>query len=162
MLTLLVPALAGTLTADLDRDGQPETIEARFDRDGHLLVEFEEVGRSRTLDLGTFVDIMGLRTEVVADLVPAEESGVPMLRLHVPRGEYCGSGNDWVYVSYVLDTPKQALTVGDFSDAPVWSSVETTFDAARKRVKIVQTYGEGERTRGRDTQKLRFVDGVYK
>ena len=162
---ILLSALAfgaEPLSLDLDHDGVSELFEATFDDEHHLQLTVSEGDQRHTLDLGEVSDINGPRTEVEVSVVPEAESGVPLLMLLVPRGEYCGSGNTWFYVSYVGDEPRRALQVADWSDAPVWTRVETTFDPKRRAVRIVRRYGEEDKTRSTDREKLTFVDGVYK
>lgn len=161
LFALLTSALAADITADLDDDGVTESIRAHFDERAHLWIELEEDGRERRLDLESFVDINGPRRAFVIETVPAEEAGVPLLRVHVPRGEYCGSGNDWVYVSYVNGSLQKALEHADFFDAPIWSTSEVEFDSKRGTARIIQEWGEEDRRRGRRVEKLRFADGVY-
>lgn len=162
MLTVLfATASAHSLTADLDADGTPETVQAGVDEQARIWVSVEEDGRERRVALEPFVDIEGPRRDFTLEAVTVQESGVPMLLVHVPAGPYCGSGNDWVYLSYTNGSLQPALALSDFADAPVWSTVEARFDPKRKRVKVVKQWGEAERRRGRHAETLRFVDGVY-
>ena len=161
LAALLVPALAHTLTADLDRDGVPEHVEAGVDDQARIWVSVEEDGLVRRVELDPFVDVNGPRDAFTLEVVSVEEAGVPMLLVHVPAGPYCGSGNDWVYLSYTNGSLQPALSLSDFADAPVWSTVEAQFDPAHKRVRVVKRWGREERPRGREVRRLRFVDGIY-
>lgn len=161
-------ALAGftetaRLTADLDEDGQPELVTAGFDAEGAIHVVVTEAdGRHAHLDLGVRGDIMGPRDRLELSAPPVSETGVPLATIYVPRGEYCGSGNTWIHIAYRPERGiTKALEVGDFSDAPVWSSVETRFDPRAQAVRVTYTYGEEGRTTGRDVTRYEWRDGAF-
>lgn len=164
-MTLFITAAlaAETLTLDLDGDGLLETIEAHFDDDAHLQIAITEQDRRRTLDLGTIDDFEGSRTNaVILKAIPKEETGVAMVQFLVPAGEYCGSGDSWFYVSYFKDEPRLALQISNFSDAPVWSRMETAFNPKRRTVWVTKTTGDGDEIETTTKQKLAFVKGVYR
>jgi hypothetical protein len=163
LLTALLTAHAADpmLTTDLDDDGQEEVVSARVSAEGEVLLTLHEGAHVDTLSVGPFVDFEGPRRHVVLERVDSEPGGARLLRLFVPRGEYCGSGNDWVYLSYAHGELRSALHVHDFSDAPVWSKVQTDFAPDLRTVRVTRRLGDGDETTHEESSLMRFVDGVY-
>lgn len=156
----------GRIEADLDGDGKAELIVAGFTPKKHIVARVTGGdGRVSTLDLGPRSDIMGARVVLELSTTPRSATGVALIHIRVPAGEYCGSGNTDIYVSYTpsnkTDTLKNALELGDFYDAPIWSTVKATFDTKNLTVTIASSYGTGDTETESAVEVRAFVDGVF-
>jgi hypothetical protein len=171
MLLFLSVALAqftetARVQADLDGDGDTELIVAGFGADHAIQVAVtERNGQTTRLDLGSRGDIFGPRDTFELHVTPARETGVPLAHIFVPGGEYCGSGDTSIYISYSQEAAKTrlqpALEVGSFFDAPIWSHTELNFDPRRKSVLVVTSWGGEEGHQGRERERRVFRDGVF-
>jgi hypothetical protein len=153
--------------ADLDEDGQSDSIFVSYNSQRHLLVQVRSpAGLTGLLDLGEQMDMGGPLD--VAEVAIATGTGVPLLRVYVPGSEQCGGYSKEYYVSWRRGPDGQraarlALSGATGGDAPVYSSTEFTFHPKKRQVSSVQTFGEalesGETAEDITTTTLRW-DGV--
>jgi hypothetical protein len=126
---------------DLDQDGAIEVVQLGLGAESELhLHVVDDDGSTHSLDLGVIGDINGPRTNAVLTVSDVRDTGVPLAQVHVPGGEYCGSGDTTTYVAWTgAGAPTIALDTWTWSDAPYSSSREARFDAAAKTVEVIQT-----------------------
>lgn len=148
-------------TADLDQDGRTEQLTVGFGEGEAIVVEIAAPGRAPTrLDLGPRGDIFGPRTELSISTTKAADTGIPLLKLFIPGGEYCGSGDTTLYVSFTDAQARLALELRQWSDAPVWSHTEAAFHPATRTVTLDTRTGNEESTH-RTFEVRALVDGVF-
>ncbi|TNE92435.1 MAG: hypothetical protein EP330_01915 [Deltaproteobacteria bacterium] len=151
LLLLLVPfahanapawRVVDTHRADLDGDGQAETIQLAIDAEKALHLTVRDKSAAHDLDLGVTYDIFGPRTDAQLTLTEVTETGVVFARVHLPGGEYCGSGDSTRYIAWSGGEPVEVLHTWTWADAPVYASREATFHPETRTVTVVETRGE--------------------
>lgn len=147
---------AGALTpwrgvADLDGDGTDEVLVVAWRNDDHLVVRASAAAAPATraaeeLDLGTFGDIGGPLTQAQVRLTSGAETGIPLVQVHVPGRDMCGSGTWRRYAAWTGRALSLALSVDTWGDAPVYMLDQATFVPDAREVTLVRRHSEdGER-----------------
>ncbi len=127
---------------DLDQDGRDEVVQLGLGAEAEIHVHvIDDDGSTHSRDLGVIGDIQGPRTNAVLTVSDEKDTGIPLARVHVPGGEYCGSGDTTRFISWTgSGTPEVALDTWTWSDAPISASRRATFDADTLTVAIVETH----------------------
>ncbi len=172
---VLTPA---RIDADLDQDGETEVAVVTWGWDYHKVIRIREPGMSgrdaiAQLDLGETFDIEGPQEEMWAGVTTAAETGLPLLKLHTPGREMCGSGSATHYISYTAAKPaekgvlREAIKDHHYADAPVYSYAELKWEPKAKAVTVKEVMYDGDVEDGGSGQEqievTRHVlrDGVF-
>jgi hypothetical protein len=143
------------LDADPDQDGELEIVVFTWGWEHHKVVRVREPALEGAdavtqLDLGPTHDIEGPQVELWAALSGAEATGIPLLTLHTPGREMCGSGSATHYISYrspargELGVLREAVREHRWADAPVYDAVELQWDPAALAVTAKHTTYDGD------------------
>ena len=154
--TLSMNGPDATVLMDLDGDGVSESITISYV--GTHAISVERDGKVLLLDAPS--DIMGPRPELYVRPVDQSKTGVALLALDIPGGEYCGSGSTTYFVGLGEHGPTLALEGHNWSDSPVYSRVELAFSAESRTVTRTYTSSDGEEEYV-DVAVLAFSNGVY-
>lgn len=161
------------LEADLDADGEQEVLTVAYNGAGEVVVRSREPAVEGDtavgfVNLGTFQDINGLQGTTHVEVLDAATAGVPLLRVEVVAGEYCGSGSHYRYLSLRSPGAGQPSTLalalshnGSGGDAPVWWSTEVAFQPARKAATVKSESGEDDQTLASTTTRYTLKAGVF-
>jgi hypothetical protein len=161
---------AAALTADLDGDGAPERVLARFTEAAHVeLLVWGASGPPQRLDLGLRQDIEGPQDAAELTLLPAAVAGLPLLRVRWAARELCGSGDAYAYASYTGAPPTLRAALahpGSGADAPIFWETTVTFDPKARTAAVRQRAGEaldggGEQINSDVTKRYALRDGVF-
>lgn len=162
----------GTLTGaraetDLDGDGVRERVTLSFRSDHHQIVRLAEAGSPPVeLDLGVDGDIDGPPSIMQLEVAGPEVAGMPLLKVHLPGREMCGSGTTTYWVSLHEGKLRKAASASTWGDAPYWSSRVLTFHPERKTATLVEANGGDEDAQGNEiktekTTELVWRDGTF-
>lgn len=158
---VLTPA---RIEADLDEDGEAEIAVLTWGWEQHKVIRIREPalqGASAVtqLDLGQTFDIDGPQEEQWAGITTAAETGLPLLKLHTPGREMCGSGSATHYISYrsagpgTLGTLREAIRGHAYADAPIYDLVELSWEPKARAVTAKHTTYTGEVDEGGDGEE---------
>lgn len=159
-----------TLSGDLDGDGRPDRVVARFTDATRVELLVSSGGRPpQRLDLGARSDIEGAQGTATVTVMPASEVGIPLVRVRWHAREQCGSGDAFAYASYQGDPPvlREALKHGGSGgDAPIWWETTAAFDPAAQTATVRFRAGEhgDDGSQGVHTERetvWRLRGGVY-
>ena len=162
------------LDVDLDQDGEDEVAVLTWGWEHHKVIRIREPGLSGAqavtqLDLGPTHDIEGPQEEMWAGMTTAAETGLPLLKVHLPGREMCGSGSSTHYISYLasekteLGVLRQAIEDHHWSDAPVYDYVELSFEPKARAVTARNVSSGGEEQGEEQVTVTRHVlrEGVF-
>lgn len=145
---------AAAWRTDLNGDGAPEVVVARFSPQVHGEVLVAKPGAGLTdqdvqrLDLGQAIDIDGPQTEAQVTVLPATQAGLPLVRFQWLAREMCGSGDHFAYASYApAQSPQLRLALrhnGSGGDAPIWWETTVAFSPAARTATVTSRSGEDE------------------
>ncbi len=166
---VLTPA---RIDADLDEDGETEIAVLTWGWDLHKVIRVREPGLDGAaavvqLDLGPTFDIDGAQEELRAGVTTASQTGIPLLKLHTPGREMCGSGSATHYLSYrsagpgTLGTLREAVADHHWADAPVYSHLELTWEPEARAVSTRSVIYDGESDEQIEVKRLVLRDGVF-
>jgi len=166
---VLTPA---RIEADLDQDGVVEVAVLTWGWDYHKVIRIHEPGLEgpaavAQLDLGQSNDIDGPMEQMWAGITTAADTGIPMLKLHTPGREMCGSGSATHYVSYLSPDKaskgvlREAIREHHWSDAPVYDHIELSFEPAAMAVTARHTSYNGEDDEQITVTRHVLKDGVF-
>ncbi len=158
---------------DLDADGEVEVVTAAYNGAGEIVVRASEPGVAGEAGV-TFVtlpaihDINGLQGSAQVDVLAPQTAGIPLLRVEVLSGEYCGSGSHFRYLSLRSPGPRQPSTLalalshsGDGGDAPIWWRTKIAFDPTNKTATVEAESGEDDQVHDSNTRRYALKDGVF-
>lgn len=168
----------GTVTGarfetDLDANGSAELLTVSFSSSGDVLVRARDLSRSgddavQVVNLGRFVDINGLQDRARAEVLPGSVAGVPLVRVEIQAGEYCGSGSHFRYLSLhkpaSMARPSLAVALshaGSGGDAPIWWTTTVDFDPGQRSAVVRSESGEDDTTLSTSTRTYTRVDGIF-
>lgn len=167
---------AARFEADLDTDGEQEVYTVTYNQNHDILVRAREPGAPEgsaiaVLNRGQHNDIDGHLDTLYARLIPASETGVPLLKIYVPNREMCGSWDLELWVSYQTPGPgqvgtlREALTLSSGADAPVWSGEKAVWSPKKKLVVVTRENGEllenNDEEISREITRRVYRDGVF-
>ena len=166
---VLTPA---RIDADLDEDGETEVAVITWGWEQHKVIRVREPALQGAeavvqLDLGQSNDIEGPQEEQWAGVTTAAETGLPLLKLHTPGREMCGSGSATHYISYqsegpgALGTLREAISDHHYADAPVYSYLELTWEPEAKAVSARQVMYDGEGDEQIEVKRHVLREGVF-
>jgi hypothetical protein len=160
------------IDADLDQDGETELAVLTWGWDNKKVIRVREpaiagAAAVTELDLGPTHDIEGPQVELWAGVTGAGETGIPLLKLHTPGREMCGSGSATHYVSYrsegagTLGTLREAVRDHHWSDAPVYSYAELSWEPGARAVTVREVVSDGESDEQITVTRRVLRDGVF-
>ena len=155
--TVMMDGGAGQILTDLDGDGAMETVTVQYIGEDKISVE----RNGQVLLLDTPQDIHGYRPMIEVQNLDFSQTGVPLMVLDVPGGEYCGSGDTTYFVGLGAQGPTLSIQSYDWYDSPAYSSVELAFSPEKRTVTRTQESTDGESTNV-EVAVLTYRDGMYR
>lgn len=166
---VLTPA---RIDADLDQDGEDEVAILTWGWEQNTVIRVREPGIQGAaavtqLDLGPTHDIEGPQDEMSLQVTTAKQTGIPLLGVHLPGREMCGSGSATHYISYrsaskgTLGGLREAVGDHHWADAPVYSYIELTWQPEARAVSTRSVIYDGESDEQIEVKRLVLRDGVF-
>ncbi len=157
---------------DLDQDGEDEVVVLTWGWERNSVVRIREpsiqgAAAVTQLDLGPTHDIDGPQELMFLLTTTAEQTGIPLLKVHLPGREMCGSGTRTRYLSYrtaktaTLGDLREAIEEHHWADAPVYDYVELSFEPKARAVTARQVTYNGEDDEQISVTRKVLRDGVF-